>query len=124
MPRAFRSKLLALLLLLLTPGLGGWVVQSVHPCPTSMPWLAGAGAAEHQHGSHHGAPGQPGETTSCRCFGSCHQGTPATAPAAPTVVVRLAPHAPAAILPARSRLPGAGRTPELHPPATAPPVFA
>jgi hypothetical protein len=44
-----RSRLVALLLLLLTPGLGGWVVQAAHPCPAA----AGAvGHAAHGPGQH------------------------------------------------------------------------
>jgi hypothetical protein len=34
-----RSRLLALVLLLATPALGGAWLQAFHPCPVDTPWL-------------------------------------------------------------------------------------
>src|SRR6476469_692649 len=113
-----RGRLVALFLLLLNPGLGGWAVQALHPCPAS--------AAAHHHasdGSHDGSS-VPGHHAQCHCIGSCHATPavqPATAPtvAAPIPVYRLAQHRPA-----ESHFLATGRLPELHPPATAPPVLS
>jgi hypothetical protein len=118
-----RSKLVALLLLLLTPGLGGWAVQALHPCPADMP-SAAAGAAsdqEHEHG-HQGGPTHSGHTAECRCIGSCHATPLAQARPAPVVEVPVAFYVIESHHPAGARLPDAGRLPDLHPPATAPPL--
>jgi len=115
--RVQRGRLIALLLLLLTPGLGGWAVQALHPCP--------AAAAGHHHGSGHGdGPSLPGHESQCHCIGSCHA-TPAVEPAsAPTVAAPIPTYCLTQHRPAESHFFATGRLPELHPPATAPPSLS
>jgi len=115
-----RSRMVALLLLLLTPGLGGWVVQAAHPCPAAA---AAAGHADHGQ-RHHEAPAHGGHDAHCRCIGSCQIAPAAQAAVAPTLDVapatyRLSPRRPdgALLLPA-------GQPAQLLPPATAPPVLS
>ena len=113
-----RRRLVALLLLLLTPGLGGWAVQALHPCPTA--------AVGHHHGSdgHEDGSGVPGHESRCRCIGSCHA-TPAVEPAsAPTVAAPIPTYCLTQHRPDESHLLATGRLPELHPPATAPPSLS
>lgn len=113
-----RGRLVALFLLLLTPGLGGWAVQALHPCP--------AAAAGHHHGSdgHGDGSGGPGHEAQCHCIGSCHA-TPAVEPAsAPTVAAPVPAYRLTQGRPAKSHLLATARVPELHPPATAPPSLS
>jgi len=115
-----RSRILALLLLLLTPGLGGWVVQAAHPCP------AAAGAVGHAaHGpGQHDAPADGEHDEHCRCIGSCHTAQAARAADAPTFGVAPATYQLAPQRAAGARLLPAGRPLQLLPPATAPPVLS
>jgi hypothetical protein len=113
-----RGRLIALLLLLLTPGLGGWAVQALHPCP--------AAAVGHHHGSggHGDGPSVPGHEAQCHCIGSCHA-TPAVEPtSAPTIAAPIPAYRLTQDRPAESHLLATGRLPELHPPATAPPSLS
>lgn len=113
-----RARLVALLLLLLTPGSGGWAVQALHPCP--------AAAMGHHHGSndHGDGSGVPGHEAQCHCIGSCHT-TPAVEPAsAPTVAAPIPAYGLTQDRLAESHLLATGRPPELHPPATAPPSLS
>src|SRR5690349_1372566 len=113
-----RGRLVALLLLLLTPGLGGCAVQALHPCP--------AAAMGHHHGSdgHGDHPNVPGHEAQCHCIGSCHA-TPAVEPAsAPTVAAPIPAYCLTQDPPAESHLLSTERPPELHPPATAPPSLS
>ena len=112
-----RSRLAALLLLLLTPGLGGWMVQAAHSCPTAP------GAQSHAPADpgHHGTPAHGRRGAECRCIGSCH--APAAVWLAGTATLDPLVHAPA---PARSRPAGALLLATLQPsdrlpPSTAPP---
>ena len=110
-----RSRTLALVLLLLAPGVSGGLVQWLHACPVSAPGQA----AEHQHGSDHSAPGQ---VPSCQCIGAC-QVAGVFSPAGPTVVVAGPSQLSHRVLPPSgpSFVP-AGTPSDLLPPATAPPL--
>lgn len=114
-----RWRLLALLLLLVTPGVAGTVLDGVHPCPESAPWAASAEMAEHGgHGSGgHDAPSHSGE---CHCLGACvgAAAVPFT-PVLPTVAFREAPAD--VIRPPVLNLPASRHSHRL-PPSTAPPL--
>ena len=113
-----RGRLVALLLLLLTPGLGGWAVQALHPCPTA--------AMGHHHGpdGRQGGSDVPDHKARCHCIGSCHA-TPAVQPSsAPTVAAPIPAYCLTQHRPDESHLLVTGRLPELHPPATAPPSLS
>jgi hypothetical protein len=113
-----RGRFVALLLLLLTPGLGGWAVQALHPCP--------AAAVGHHHGSdgHGKGSSAPRHEAQCHCIGSCHA-TPAVEPAsAPTVAAPIPVYCLTQGRPAESHFLATGHLPELHPPATAPPSLS
>lgn len=119
-----RSRLVALLLLLLTPGLGGWAVQALHPCPAAIPWAASA-ADQRDHQDHHqSAPGDTGHEDECRCIGSCQAALAAGTGDAPTVDAPIPTFQLVMPRPAGTRLLAEGRTPDYQPPATAPPVLS
>ena len=116
-----RIRLLALLLLAGTPGLGGVAVQALHPCPAEMPWLGGS-AGDHAH--HGGGDQSPGahDAGACHCIGSCSLSAPAGTAATPRVhahaellVVAVGHGQPA---PAMALLPI-----DRFPPKTAPPLL-
>jgi hypothetical protein len=60
-----RSRLLALVLILVAPGVTGTAVQSLHPCPVNTPTTS-----DHHDQSPAPSHGSHGET--CQCIGSCH----------------------------------------------------
>lgn len=75
------ARLLASLLLLASPAVGGMVLPLAHPCPVDAPWLADAGATDSHH-AHHGsvatpsgasesAPAGRDSHTDCSCIGIC-----------------------------------------------------
>ena len=111
------SRLLAIILLLATPALGGAWLQAAHPCPVDSPWLAAQTGSHGAHGEHGSEPG-----AGCHCVGSCAGAAvavlaPATAlstAAAPAPTAR--PHI-AWGAPAPAPLPS-----DRLPPATAPPL--
>ena len=110
-----RSRLLALLLLVATPALGGAWLQAMHPCPVDTPGLQ----AEHGQHADHEDQAQP---TGCHCVGSCAGVSVAAVPAAqllaapavpaPAVRPRVTDDAPAPAVRPADRLP----------PSTAPPL--
>lgn len=110
-----RSRLLALVLLLATPALGGAWLQAAHPCPVDAPWVLDQGAGHGDHGEHSAPAG-------CQCVGSCAGAAATHLP--PVAVV------PAAVLPAPAvppRLAAHDLAPAFRPshrlpPATAPPL--
>ena len=114
-----RSRIVALLLLLLTPGLGGWVVQAAHPCPAA----AAVGHAAHGQ-AHHAAPADGEHDGHCRCIGSCHAAQAVQAADAPTFDVVPVAYHPTPHRPDGALLLPAGRPPQLLPPSTAPPVLS
>ena len=122
--RARRWRLLAVLLLLATPGLAGTVLDGLHPCPENAPWVAAeSSAADHgSHAAHGGSDGEaPAHAAECHCLGAC-VGAAATIPftaALPTVASEPAPADP--VRPAPADLP-ASRPSDLLPPSTAPPL--
>jgi hypothetical protein len=129
-----RCRVLALTLLLATPGLGGTWLAVAHPCPVDMPWLAETGhgheQTSHGHGqtSHgqaqtsHGHEGAPAGSSSCNCVSVCQSGTAAlfSVRSSPTVLVAVGgwdspPTSSDLDAPAQPRR-------HRHPPATAPPL--
>ena len=119
-----RCRLLALLLLLLSPGAGGSVLPLLHPCPVDSPWLLPA-ASGGSHAGHHGGTAAATDSEhhdrSCHCVGSCAVSA-AVSPPSPAVVAAplgapaaqgWASHDATLLLGARA---------ELLPPATAPPL--
>ena len=110
-----RSRTLALVLVLLAPGVSGGVVQWLHACPVSSPQRA----AEHQHGSDHSGPGQ---VPSCQCIGAC-QTAGLLSPAKPAVILAAAGEPNhRVILPSGVSFIPVGTPSDLLPPATAPPL--
>ena len=114
-------RLIAVLLLIGSPGLGGTGLQALHGCTEKMPWLAdqAAGAAQGHHGGHQEAPAEP----DCHCIGQC-QATPAM-PTAGEAAFSGTADLPAIVpvLSGESRVAPAGRTAHRLPPATAPPLI-
>jgi hypothetical protein len=110
-------RLVALLLLLLTPALGGWAVKTAHSCPTAL----GADLHAQPEPGHHGLPAHGGHGAECHCIGSCHT-PPAVIPPAPAPLgVAVAEPAPAPVR-AHGALPvPASRLSDFLPPSTAPP---
>jgi hypothetical protein len=65
------SQLLALALLLLSPGAGGLVLEIGHPCPgEAAPEASATGHAHHADAHHSGQQG-PEHGDRCCCFGAC-----------------------------------------------------
>ena|SRR5690349_89752 len=116
-----RSRLLVLLLLLLSPGLGGWAAQVLHACPPGASHATGHAADDC---SKHPSPAHGGLGAECQCFGSCHA-SPSFQPAtAPTVAAPIPSFALTVPRPAEPARPAASRLSPLHPPATAPPILS
>ena len=109
------SRIIALVLVLLAPGVSGSAVQWLHACPVSAPQRA----SEHQHGSDNSGSGH---APSCQCIGAC-QTAGILSPAKPLVVVA-APTEPnhRFILPPDVTFVPTGTPSDLLPPATAPPL--
>jgi hypothetical protein len=120
-----RSRLVPILLLLATPGVGGAVVQAAHPCADKAPWAAESPeAGGHQHHGHGGdAPGDPGPSGHpCECIGACQGSAAPVGPARLPAVVLASTLAEA---PARFDFradPPFARADRLLPPAHAPPL--
>lgn len=71
-----RSRLCALLLLALSPGLGGWALAEAHSCPAESAWALQEAATGGEHDHHHaddqaGGGDEHGEHEACQCLGSC-----------------------------------------------------
>jgi hypothetical protein len=116
-----RSRLLALLLVLATPGLGGAWLQAAHPCPVDLPWLAGQ--HQGQHASHHGTePGTVPAGEVCHCVGACHTAGAALLTTAARVAVLVLTGDRPASTPAPDLDPPVQRSTDRQPPATAPPL--
>ena len=109
-----RSRLLALVLLMATPALGGAWLQAAHPCPVDTPWLAGH--AEHADHDEHA------QSTGCHCVGSCAGVSVAVVPAAALLTAPAVP-APAVRPRVTDAAPApAARPADRLPPSTAPPL--
>ena len=111
--RLFRTRLAALVLLFASPGITGWAVDAVHPCPEKAPWTV------QETGHHHDAPAT--EHHSCKCVGACQTAV------AGSVDVRDGLAALAPVLSYRATtfhfpLVALGRPQDRLPPATAPPL--
>jgi hypothetical protein len=110
-----RSRLLALALILVAPGITGGVVQWLHSCPVDAPWAM-------EHDDHRSHQGQSEHTQSCQCIGSCHTvGAPAV-PKSPIVVSAVLTPNHLVVKPSGTSFVPAGTPSDLLPPATAPPL--
>ena len=116
--RVRRWRLLALLLLLATPGVAGTVLEGMHPCPETVPAQA---AAETGHAAHGGDQESPGHSSECHCVGACIGAAAAVAfaPAVPAVSIQIAASGP--VRPSPADLP-VSRPSDRLPPSTAPPL--
>jgi hypothetical protein len=108
-----RSRALALLLVLLAPGVSGSTVQLLHACPTAT-----QRGPEHQH---HGSGQGSGQLPLCQCIGLCRTGA-LLAPVNPTSIVALISRPPRISSPLHVELVAVGNPSDLLPPATAPPL--
>jgi hypothetical protein len=126
-----RLRWLAFTLALAVPGLGGSVLQALHPCEVDAPWLAShhggrhGSSSDNQHGApDHGAPADAPATSQCHCISSCASSASGAAPAQlPTAVLQIGFAAPAPVRAAVLRAPAEPVSHRL-PPATAPPAAA
>jgi hypothetical protein len=109
-----RSRLLAVVLLLATPALGGAWLQAFHPCPVDTPWLE-----HHGHGHEHDGASK---AQSCHCVSSC---SAASIAVLPTAAAKVEPtpqgFSPRPLFSRRADAP-LPQPSELLPPATAPPL--
>lgn len=123
MLRRLRAPWLALLLLVLSPPVGGQLLPLLHPCE--------AQAAGHVHGAApdhaaHGAPAghdQPHGESACTCIGACQ--APAVLGSPTTAVASIVPvgvvDTPSAVSPLTA-VTLASRPLDRLPPTTAPPL--
>lgn len=127
MTRLRGLRLLALLLLLGVPGLGGSALQLLHPCPASAPWLADAagGARASHRAAVTDASGHEGHAPDaehrCHCIGSCQLGTAPLPAGTAVAVLRLPPEPAPRVIATAAAVPPAARPADRLPPSTAPP---
>jgi hypothetical protein len=115
-----RSRAFALVLVCLSPAVGGTLLPAVHPCPVDAPWLAATHAAGH-HGGH-SAPASTHQHDVCHCVGGCVAAAATTSPAGGIISLHavLPPMAPGWVSEDASlELPPPSA---LLPPTTAPPL--
>ena len=121
-----RVRVLALIALFASPGVGGAAVQLLHQCPVANA-AAGAGSA------HHGADGAahhasvpatpPGSHEQCHCIGECCAAAVAVAPASEAAVAVSIVSFAVAPLASQDGVPFFSPF-RFLPPATAPPASA
>ncbi len=116
------SQLLALALLLLSPGAGGLALEVSHPCPGKAATDASATGHTHHTSGHQSGQQGPEHGHRCCCFGACslalqHAALPAAK--APVSLVVATAYSPVPPPPAQPLLIS---PPRLLPPATAPPA--
>ena len=112
-----RSRVLALALLFLAPGIMGSAVQWLHACPAQV-----AAVAEHQH--HDQAPADAGHSQGCHCIGSCNPAGAASPAKSITVTVAIIQPDHRVVLPSGLSFVPVGAPSDLLPPATAPPFLS
>jgi hypothetical protein len=111
-----RSRVLALALVLLAPGVSGSAVQWLHACPAD----AAAAASSHQH--HDSGPSDSGHDSTCDCIGACHAAG-ILSPAKPvTIVAKVGQPNRHVLPPSGASVASIGNPSDLLPPATAPPA--
>jgi hypothetical protein len=111
-----RSRALALVLLLLAPGISGSAVQWLHACPAQA-----AAVTDHQH--HGQAPAdaeRPHQT--CHCIGTCNPAGTASPSKSITVAVAVIQPYHHVVPPTGISFIPLGTPADLLPPATAPPL--
>lgn len=117
-----RSRLLAALLVIASPAMGGTLLTAIHPCPVDTPWLAHHqdGAKAGHHGNH-GTPAGTKESQTCHCIGNWLTGGAITPPLPVLAVAPVRPPIPV-LLPAHDSSLQLAPPSALLPPATAPPL--
>ncbi len=108
---------MALVMVLLAPGISGSAVQWLHACPAEA---AAQAAADHQH--HDSSPSQTSYSQGCDCIGSCNTVGAVTPAKSLTILVAVVLPDHRAIVPADVSFVPAGVPSDLLPPATAPPL--
>jgi hypothetical protein len=118
-----RFRLLALIALFASPGVGGAAVQLLHQCPVAT---AATDAASAHHGgdgaAHHGsAPAAPADNhEQCHCIGECCAAAAIAPPSGATVAVSIVSFITAPVA-SRDSVPFVSPA-RFLPPATAPPA--
>ena len=112
-----RSRVLALALLLLAPGVTGSALQWLHACPVHA-----AAVADHQH--HGQAPADTGHSQTCQCIGSCNIVTAAPPARSGTVAAAVVQPDHRIVPPSGVSFVPVGTPSDLLPPATAPPFLS
>jgi hypothetical protein len=108
------SRIMALAMLLLAPGIAGSAVQWLHACPAQE-----QAAADHRQ--HNSDSPQSGHEQGCQCIGSCNTANVvAPAKSLALLAVLLQPAHPVLVRVIHGFVP-AGTPSHLLPPATAPP---
>jgi hypothetical protein len=118
--RLRRLRLLAFVLMLGVPGLGGAWLQALHPCPVEAPWIV----QDAGHDAHTPAGGHDhaGGSDTCQCLGACVAAFVAPPVRTPQLAQATLGEWVAPVPPARTSFLPAARPPHLRPPATAPPL--
>jgi hypothetical protein len=111
-----RSRVLALALVLLAPGVSGSAVQWLHACPVNSP----EAAADHQH--HGSNPSDSGQAPTCECIGACNAAGMLSAPEPVTVAAEAGQPNSQLTPPSGVSFVPVGTPSDLLPPATAPPA--
>jgi hypothetical protein len=110
------SRVMALAMLLLAPGIAGTAVQLLHSCPAEA-----EASVDHQH--HGSPPSKPaGHSNGCECIGSCITAALVARPAAAILVASEPPPQLRLVSFADNGFVPAGIPTHLLPPATAPPL--
>ena len=120
-----RFRLLALIALFASPGVGGAAVQLLHQCPVANAALAGSAHHGGDGAAHHGSvPAAPaGSHEQCHCIGECCPAAVAVAPLpGAAVAVSIVSFAVAPVA-SRDGVPSFSPS-RFLPPATAPPAPA
>jgi hypothetical protein len=110
-----RSRAMALVMVLLAPGIAGTGVQWLHSCPADA-----QASADHQH--HNSPPSDPaGHSNGCECIGSCLTAALVARPGAAILAVLEPPQPRVPSFSGHGFVPVRSPT-HLLPPATAPPL--
>lgn len=109
-----QSRVLALVLVLLAPGISGSAVQWLHACPVES-----AEAAEH---GHHGPGPDSGPASSCECIGACNTTAPLSPPTPVAFTIQAGEPRQGSLPLSATSFIAAGTPSDLLPPATAPPL--
>lgn len=114
-------RLVALLLVLISPAVGGTLLPFLHPCPVDAPWLAqeqeSGHSSQHQQGHHGGGGHEAGQPCTCPGSGSIPSLTPAPVSSIAAIIQPPPRHTPWVVVEDRT----GGVVLDLLPESTAPP---